>query len=131
MAIIFFKLQKEIAEPLMDLKQGIEILRQNRTFRSILSTLLSVGIFLNGAPVKGFQIEYLAKVPEVKDTVHKHSLLHHLCHMVMESSSDTSDLYSEIGPITRASISELEARLKLWAFRLDFDNSEVSYNAKD
>jgi len=95
--------QKEIAEPLMDLKQGIEILRQNRTFRSILSTLLSVGIFLNGAPVKGFQIEYLAKVPEVKDTVHKHSLLHHLCHMVMESSSDTSDLYSEIGPITRAS----------------------------
>ncbi|XP_032310349.1 FH1/FH2 domain-containing protein 3 isoform X4 [Drosophila ananassae] len=95
--------EREIAEPLMDLKQGIEILRQNRTFRCILSTLLSVGIFLNGAPVKGFQIEYLAKVPEVKDTVHKHSLLHHLCHMVMESSSDTSDLYSEIGPITRAS----------------------------
>ncbi|XP_030572749.1 uncharacterized protein LOC115771272 isoform X2 [Drosophila novamexicana] len=99
----FDNCEREIAEPLMDLKQGIEILRQNRTFRSILSTLLSVGIFLNGAPVKGFQIEYLAKVPEVKDTVHKHSLLHHLCHMVMESSSDTSDLYSEIGPITRAS----------------------------
>lgn len=55
-------LQKEIAEPLMDLKQGIEILKQNRTFKCILSTLLSVGIFLNGAPVKGFQIEYLAKV---------------------------------------------------------------------
>ncbi|XP_034482437.1 uncharacterized protein LOC117787915 isoform X2 [Drosophila innubila] len=99
----FDNCEKEIAEPLMDLKQGIEILRQNRTFRCILSTLLSVGIFLNGAPVKGFQIEYLSKVPEVKDTVHKHSLLHHLCHMVMESCSDTSDLYSEIGPITRAS----------------------------
>lgn len=98
-----FHLQKEIAEPLMDLKQGIEILRQNRTFRCILSTLLSVGTFLNGVPVKGFQIEYLAKVPEVKDTVHKHSLLHHLCHMVMETCSDTTDLYSEIGPITRAS----------------------------
>ncbi|XP_017483789.1 PREDICTED: FH1/FH2 domain-containing protein 3-like, partial [Rhagoletis zephyria] len=95
--------EKEIAEPLMDLKQGIEILRNNRTFKCILSTLLSVGIFLNGAPVKGFQIEYLSKVPEVKDTVHKHSLLHHLCHMVMESSPDTTDLYSEIGPITRAS----------------------------
>ncbi|XP_069968011.1 uncharacterized protein Fhos isoform X4 [Bactrocera oleae] len=95
--------EKEIAEPLMDLKQGIEILRNNRTFKCILSTLLSVGIFLNGAPVKGFQIEYLSKVPEVKDTVHKHSLLHHLCHMVMESSPDTTDLYSEIGPITRSS----------------------------
>ncbi|XP_055841065.1 FH1/FH2 domain-containing protein 3 isoform X4 [Episyrphus balteatus] len=95
--------EKEIAEPLMDLKQGIELLRQNRTFKCILSTLLSVGIFLNGAPVKGFQIEYLAKVPEVKDTVHKHSLLHHLCHMVMETCTETTDLYSEIGPITRAS----------------------------
>ncbi|XP_046808101.1 uncharacterized protein LOC111681359 isoform X5 [Lucilia cuprina] len=95
--------EKEIAEPLMDLKQGIEILKNNRTFKCILSTLLSVGIFLNGAPVKGFQIEYLSKVPEVKDTVHKHSLLHHLCHMVMESGNETTDLYSEIGPITRAS----------------------------
>lgn len=46
----------------MDLKHGIEILRHNRTFKCILSTLLSVGIFLNGAAVKGFQIEYLAKV---------------------------------------------------------------------
>ncbi|KAJ6633689.1 FH1/FH2 domain-containing protein 3 [Pseudolycoriella hygida] len=95
--------EKEIAEPLMDLKQGLESLKNNRTFKCILSTLRSIGIFLNGTPVKGFQIEYLAKVPEVKDTVHKHSLLHHLCHMVMESSMDTTDLYSEIGPVTRAS----------------------------
>lgn len=42
-------------------------------------------------------------MPEVKDTVHKHSLLHHLCHMVMETSTETTDLYSEIGPVTRAS----------------------------
>lgn len=87
----------------MDLKQGLDVLRNNKTFKCILSTLLSIGIFLNGAAVKGFQIEYLAKVPEVKDTVQKHSLLHHLCHMVMESSADTTDLYSEIGPVTRAS----------------------------
>lgn len=99
----FDNIEKEIADPLMDLKQGIELLKKNTTFRSILSTLRSIGIFLNGAPVKGFQIDYLAKVPEVKDTVQKHSLLHHLCHMVMESSPATSDLYSEIGPITRAS----------------------------
>lgn len=99
----FENIEKEIAEPLMDLKQGIELLKCNHTFKCILSTLLSIGCFLNGQPVKGFQIEYLAKVPEVKDTVHKHSLLHHLCHMVMESSPNTTDLYSEIGPITRAS----------------------------
>ena len=32
----------------MDLKQGLEMLRTNKTFRAILSTLLSIGIFLNG-----------------------------------------------------------------------------------
>ncbi|XP_050517614.1 uncharacterized protein LOC114335223 isoform X2 [Diabrotica virgifera virgifera] len=95
--------EREIAEPLMDLKQGFEVLRVNKTFRGILSTLLSVGNFLNGNEVRGFQIEYLAKVPEVKDTVHKHSLLHHLCHIVMEKFPDATDLYSEIGAITRAS----------------------------
>lgn len=52
---------------------------------------------------QGFQIDYLIKVPEVKDTVHKHSLLHHLCHMVLESFPSSSDFYSEIGPVTRAS----------------------------
>ncbi|XP_059478171.1 uncharacterized protein LOC132198257 isoform X2 [Neocloeon triangulifer] len=107
--------EKEIAEPVMDLKQGMEILKCNRTFRCILSTLLSIGIFLNGAEVRGFQIEYLAKVPEVKDTVHKHSLLHHLCHMVMEKFPDATDLYSEIGAINRAS-------------KVDFD--EIKQNIK-
>lgn len=102
-------IEKEIADPLMDLKQGMEVLRNNKTFRAILSTLLSIGIFLNGAEVKGFQVEYLAKVPEVKDTVHKHSLLHHLCHIVMEQFPDSTDLYSEIGAVTRAS-------------RVDFDD---------
>ncbi|XP_068083718.1 FH1/FH2 domain-containing protein 3 [Anabrus simplex] len=95
--------EKEIAEPLMDLKQGMETLKANKTFRGILSTLLSIGIFLNGNEVNIVKIEYLAKVPEVKDTVHKHSLLHHLCHMVMEKFPDSSDLYSEIGAVTRAS----------------------------
>ena len=31
---------QEIADPLMDLKQGMENLRSNKTFRGILSTLL-------------------------------------------------------------------------------------------
>ncbi|KAL1428950.1 hypothetical protein MTO96_016696 [Rhipicephalus appendiculatus] len=96
-------MEREVAEPLMDLKQAMEEIETNKTFRVILATLLSIGNFLNGAEVKGFQIDYLAKVPEVKDTVHKHSLLHHLCHMVMEKHPDTTDLYSEIGAVTRSS----------------------------
>nr|XP_053644917.1 FH1/FH2 domain-containing protein 3-like [Cherax quadricarinatus] len=101
-------MEKEVAEPLMDLKQSTEDLQKNRTFKIMLSVLLSIGNFLNGTECRGFQIEYLSKVPEVKDTVHKHSLLHHLCHMVIEKCSYSSDLYSEIGSITRASNVDFE-----------------------
>jgi hypothetical protein len=108
-------LEKEVSEPLMDLKQGIEELQQNKTFRYILALLLTIGNFLNGAQVKGFCIEYLCKVPEVKDTVHKNSLLYHLCQMVVEKYPNSSDLYSEIGAVARCSKvdwDELDMRLQ-------------------
>lgn len=54
-----------------------------------------------GAEVKGFQLDYLAKVPEVKDTVHKHSLVYHLCTLVMDKYPDSTDLYSELGAVAR------------------------------
>ncbi|KAL4234472.1 formin y 2 domain containing [Mactra antiquata] len=95
--------ESEIAEPLMDLKKGIDELYVNKTFKYILSSILTFGNFLNGAQVRGFSIEYLAKVPEVKDTVHKHSILHHLCMIILEQFPDSTDLYSDIGPLTRCS----------------------------
>lgn len=51
---------------------------------------------------KGFELTYLEKVPEVKDTVHKQSLLHHACSAVVENFPQSTDLYSEIGAITRS-----------------------------
>lgn len=51
---------------------------------------------------KGFEMTYLEKVPEVKDTVHKQSLLHHACAVVVENFPQSTDLYSEIGAITRS-----------------------------
>lgn len=99
----FDNLEKEVAEPLMDLKQGIELLKVNKTFRAILSTLRSVGSFLNGSHVKGFRLEYLSKVMEVKDTVHKHPLLYHVCEMIIDKFPDTTDFFSEVGPVIRAS----------------------------
>lgn len=80
----------------MDLKQGIELLKVNKTFKVILSTLRSVGSFLNGSQVKGFRLEYLSKVMEVKDTVHKHPLLYHVCEMIIEKFSDSTDFFSEV-----------------------------------
>ncbi|KAG8442677.1 hypothetical protein GDO86_011463 [Hymenochirus boettgeri] len=95
-------LEKEIAEPLYDLKEGMDQLENNKTFACILSTLLAVGNFLNGTNAKAFDLSYLQKVPEVKDTVQKQSLLYHLCMTIVEKFPDSSDLYSEIGAITRS-----------------------------
>ena len=104
----FVAVEKEICEPLGDLKQGLEILRASLTFNAILSVILEIGNFLNGSQSKGFQIDYLAKVPEVKDTVHKHSMLYHLTFWLLETIPSLGDLYSEIGPITRASKTDFE-----------------------
>jgi len=162
-------LTQEIAEPLFDLKVGMEQLARNHTFKCILATLLAMGNFLNGSQVRsrvwrdvaclacckdrtscgarvperdhgkprlaaeagrywwgptghagwrsaggeallsalgfqsrGFELGYLEKVSEVKDTVHRQSLLHHLCQMVVEKFPETTDLYSEIASITRS-----------------------------
>ncbi|XP_029307977.1 LOW QUALITY PROTEIN: FH1/FH2 domain-containing protein 3 [Cottoperca gobio] len=94
-------IEKEVAEPLQDLKEGMDQLEKNKTLRYILTTLLAIGNFLNGTNAKGFELNYLEKVPEVKDTVHKQSLLHHACAIVVEKFPDSTDLYSEIGAITR------------------------------
>ncbi|VDI19316.1 Hypothetical predicted protein, partial [Mytilus galloprovincialis] len=96
-------IESEVAEPLSDLKKGIDELRNNKTFKCILSVVLTIGNFLNGASARGFSIDYLTKIPEVKDTVHKHSLLHHLCSIINEQFPDTTDLYSDIGTLARCS----------------------------
>ncbi|NXT93037.1 FHOD1 protein, partial [Anhinga rufa] len=95
-------LEQEIAEPLFDLKVGMEQLARNHTFKCILATLLAMGNFLNGSQSRGFELGYLEKVSEVKDTVHRQSLLHHVCQMVVEKFPETTDLYSEIASITRS-----------------------------
>uniref|UniRef100_A0A8D2MLY1 Formin homology 2 domain containing 1 n=1 Tax=Zonotrichia albicollis TaxID=44394 RepID=A0A8D2MLY1_ZONAL len=101
-------LEQEIAEPLFDLKVGMEQLARNHTFKCILATLLAMGNFLNGSQSRAFELDYLAKVSEVKDTVHRQSLLYHLCQMVVEKFPETTDLYSEIASITRSAKIDFE-----------------------
>ncbi|NXP18266.1 FHOD1 protein, partial [Scytalopus superciliaris] len=101
-------LEQEIAEPLFDLKVGMEQLARNHTFKCILATLLAMGNFLNGSQSRGFELGYLEKVSEVKDTVHRQSLLYHLCQMVVEKFPETTDLYSEIASITRSAKIDFE-----------------------
>nr|XP_002761111.3 FH1/FH2 domain-containing protein 1 isoform X3 [Callithrix jacchus] len=101
-------MEREIAEPLFDLKLGMEQLVQNATFRCILATLLAVGNFLNGSQSSGFELSYLEKVSEVKDTVRRQSLLHHLCSLVLQTQPESSDLYSEIPALTRCAKVDFE-----------------------
>ncbi|XP_077376555.1 FH1/FH2 domain-containing protein 1 isoform X4 [Festucalex cinctus] len=95
-------LEKEIAEPLFDLKLAMEQLSANQTFRRILATLLAIGNFLNGSHAAGFELAYLEKVTEVKDTVQRQSLLHHTCNLITENHPQSSDVYSEIPAVTRS-----------------------------
>ena len=74
----------------------------------MLAVLLQIGNYLNSSTCKGFQLDYLSKVPEVKDTVHKHSLLYHMTYWVLENAPESSDLYSELGPLTRASRADFD-----------------------
>ncbi|XP_051520029.1 FH1/FH2 domain-containing protein 3 isoform X5 [Myxocyprinus asiaticus] len=122
--------EKEVAEPLQDLKEGMDQLEKNKTLRYILSTLLTIGNFLNGSNAKGFDLNYLEKVPEVKDTVHKQSLLHHVCSIVVENFPESTDLYSEIGAITRSAkvdFDQLQENLTQieWRCKASWDHLKV------
>ena len=46
-------------------------------------------------------MEYLGRVSEVKDTVHKQTLLSHVANIVLDQFPDTTDLYSDVGSVTR------------------------------
>jgi len=49
----------------------------------------------------GFLVDYLSRVAEVKDTVHKQTLIFHVANIVLDQFPDATDLYSEIGSVTR------------------------------
>lgn len=50
---------------------------------------------------EAFDLEYLGRVADVKDTVHKASLMLHLVELVVEKFPESSDLYSDLPHIHR------------------------------
>lgn len=101
-------LEKEVEGPLIDLKSGIDSVKESPTFKSVLNTFLAVGNFLNESNIRGFHLDYLEKVVDVKDALHKHSLLYHTTFWVLKDSIDTCDLYAELGPLLKASKTNFE-----------------------
>ena len=59
----FLSCSQEVAEPLQDLKEGMDQLEKNKTLRYILTTLLAIGNFLNGTNVSNLQDVYGREVP--------------------------------------------------------------------
>ncbi|KAA3681809.1 uncharacterized protein DEA37_0004820 [Paragonimus westermani] len=93
--------EKEVGDPLTDLKQGINEVINCKTLRYVISTLLTIGNFLNGSSFRGFTLDYLARLPEVKDTKNKNSLLYHVCSIVLDQFPDSTDIHSDMGALCR------------------------------
>lgn len=52
---------------------------------------------------EAFDLEYLGRVMDVKDTVHKAPLMLHLVELVVDKFPESSDLYSEMPNVHRIS----------------------------
>uniref|UniRef100_A0A3Q2D9X2 FH1/FH2 domain-containing protein 1-like n=1 Tax=Cyprinodon variegatus TaxID=28743 RepID=A0A3Q2D9X2_CYPVA len=101
-ALDYDSLEKEIAEPLFHLKLAMEQLAASQTFRCILATVLAIGNFLNGCKARGFELSYLGKLSQVRDTHSRQPLLHHVCVLLQQLYPQSSDLYSDITAVTKA-----------------------------
>lgn len=65
--------------------------------------LLMIGNAINGTSIKAFQLDFLARASETKDPVHKYTLTQHLAEYMLDKFPDGTDLYSELGAVSRCS----------------------------
>ncbi|XP_055012425.1 FH1/FH2 domain-containing protein 1 [Boleophthalmus pectinirostris] len=100
-ALDYDSMEREIAEPLFHLKLAMEQLSGSATFRC-LATVLAIGNFLNGCKARGFELSYLGKLSQVRDTHSRQPLLHHVCSLLTQIYPQSSDFFSDITSVTRA-----------------------------
>lgn len=108
-------MERDVCKTLVSLKESMTILRENKTFLTIISVSLSFGNILNKTSKPAFEVESLSKLSKVKDTDTKRTLLYHIVNKVSEIQPDASDLYSEIEPlinVSNANFSELDSNLQ-------------------
>jgi hypothetical protein len=99
----FQQAEEELGDALMEVKRAIEEVYHSKTLKRVLGTLLSIGNFLNGTQSEAFNLEYLSRVPDVKDTVHRAPLLLHVVELMVQQFPDGTDLFSEISHVHRVS----------------------------
>uniref|UniRef100_A0A3Q2YIU8 FH2 domain-containing protein n=1 Tax=Hippocampus comes TaxID=109280 RepID=A0A3Q2YIU8_HIPCM len=103
--------EQEIAKPLFYLKQAMEQLVASQTFRHVLATVLAIGNFLNGCKARGFELSYLGKLSQVRDTRSRQPLLHHVCVLLLQLYPRSSDLYSDMTTVSKCDYSLVLANL--------------------
>ncbi|ESN98261.1 hypothetical protein HELRODRAFT_141663, partial [Helobdella robusta] len=100
---------------LSDLKESMKQVRTCKTLKYALTVLLAVGNCLNNNQTKGFTLDFLSKVNEIKDSIRRRSLLQHLVSFVVGMFPEGTDVYSEVPAVTRCSRidwDELDEKLK-------------------
>ncbi|XP_068584421.1 FH1/FH2 domain-containing protein 1-like [Cebidichthys violaceus] len=80
----------------------MEQLAASQTFRCILATVLAIGNFLNGCKARGFELSYLGKLSQVRDTHTRQPLLLHVCVLLLQLYPQSTDLHSDITAVTKA-----------------------------
>uniref|UniRef100_A0AAQ4NMS7 FH2 domain-containing protein n=1 Tax=Gasterosteus aculeatus aculeatus TaxID=481459 RepID=A0AAQ4NMS7_GASAC len=118
-ALDYDSLEREIAEPLFHLKLAMKQLAASQTFRCILATVLAIGNFLNGCKARGFELSYLGKLSQVRDTHTRQPLLLHVCALLLQLYPQSTDLHSDIAAVAkfdfslvRSNLTQLEALCK-------------------
>ncbi|KAI6177987.1 Formin HOmology Domain [Aphelenchoides besseyi] len=101
-------METDVSESLNELKNAMQEVEESQTFRQVMGVLLTIGNALNGTELKAFQLDFLARASEVKDSVHKYPLTYHAADLMINQVPDSTDLYSEFGAVSRCA-------------RLDFD----------
>lgn len=104
----FKAMESDILEPLVALVDGIKAVRGSAAFARLLATVLAVGNTLNRSGASGFQLDYLAKLAWVKDTVGKASLLQHVVRLMEEQGGGAAGLEEELGALARVARTDYE-----------------------
>merc|ERR1712243_355247 len=86
----FTSLETDILDSVRALQKGSKDIQTSKIFQNLMSIILSIGNHLNNSKVEGFQVRYLAKLTQVKDTNTKKSLLYHVNVKALEAGVETS-----------------------------------------
>jgi len=109
--------EKEICDPLYNLKSAMEILRESEEFQFLLSLALASGNYVNNDTAKGFQIEDLPKLKMTKDISKTKSMLYHIVRKAIDIDAKfvgfNRELMNVIEVISRTDFDEIRLGLEL------------------